>query len=153
TSRPKRETYREIAHPRSRSNEYQIRDIDAANEEYEQRPTPHQVQRRLDVADQGVLQRLDDGVEAGVDKQGLQSGKLLEVPGVNRVPLLLRPRHRRPGLQPADILKVVTVSLIVTPLFWRERQWTPEQHIRAQKIEVPWHDADHRDWLAVEAKF
>src|SRR5262249_9155286 len=69
------------------------------------------------------------------------------------VDLLLGPRDRRPRLQPADILEVVTVSLLVTPLFRRERQRTPEQHIRAEKIEVLRHDADHRDRLAVEAKF
>src|SRR5262249_17877035 len=94
-----------------------------------------------------------DRVEAGVDKQRLQRRKLLQVPRVNRVHLLLRTRDRHPGFQAADVLEIVAVSLVVTALFWCERQWTPEQHIRAQKREVLRHDADHRHWLAVKAKF
>src|SRR6476659_692099 len=49
---------------------------------------PPQVQRRFDVADERVLERLHDRVETGVDEQRLQRRKLLQVPGVNRVHLL-----------------------------------------------------------------
>ena len=86
-----REPRRELLQPHARSHEHEVRDVDAADQQHEERAAPHQIERRLDVAHQRVLQRIDDGVEAGVDQQLLQyCGNFSRLRGVERVDLLLR---------------------------------------------------------------
>ena len=47
-----REPRRELLQPRARSHQHEVGDVDAADQQHEQRAAPHQVQRRLDVAHQ-----------------------------------------------------------------------------------------------------
>ena len=74
-----RQARRQLLQPRARPHERQVRDVDAADEQHEQRAAPHQVQRRPYLADQGVLQRVDGRVKPGVDQQRLQLRKAIQV--------------------------------------------------------------------------
>ena len=140
----------ELLQPRARSHQHEVGDVDAADQQHEQRAAPHQVERRLDFAHQRVLQRIDGGVEAGVDQQRLELRELLEVARVDRVDLLLRPRHARAGLEPADVLPAVVVAHRVALLLRRERQRPPQHHVRVEEVEALRHHADDRERLAVD---
>jgi hypothetical protein len=141
----------ELFQPRPRSNEHEVRDVDAADEQHEERPAPHQVQRRPNVADHVVLQRADDRMESGVDDEFLEMGKALEVRRVEPVDLGLRLIEGRARFEPGDLLEVVAVPHLVRLLDRRERQRSPQHDVGPLIDEVLRHDADHGEGVAVEA--
>ena len=104
---------RQLLHARARADEHQVGDVDGADEQHEDDAAPEQVERAAQVAHQVVLQRHDDGVEAGVDQDLFELGKAIEVARVQRVDLLARLLDRRARLQPRDVRPVVAVARVV----------------------------------------
>ena len=104
---------RQLLHPRARAHEHQVGDVDGADQQHEHDAAPEQVQRAAQVAHEVVLQRHDDGVEAGVDQDLLELREAIEVARVQRVDLLARLLDGRARLQPRDVRPVVAVALVV----------------------------------------
>jgi hypothetical protein len=64
---------------------------------------PEQVERVAEIPDQIGVQRLDDGVEAGVDQNLFQRGEAIEVPRVEASICWWACLDRRAGLEPRDM--------------------------------------------------
>ena len=118
-------------------HQHEIRHVDDADQQDEQRTAPHQIEDRFHVADEKILQRRDDRVEARVGEELGVLRKALEVSGVDRVDLLLRLLHRRAGLEASDVSPVVAVALLVALLLRGKRRRQPEQHLGLREREVP----------------
>ena len=132
------------------AHEDEIRHVDDADEQDEERAAPHQIEDRLHVADEKVLHRRDDGVEPRVGEELGVLREALEVSGVDGVDLLLRLLHRRAGLEASDVAPVVAVALLVALLLGGKRGRQPQLNLWLREGEVPGHDADDRVGLAVD---
>ena len=93
----------ELLEAGARPHEREVRDVDAADEQDEERSPPQQVEGRPDVSHQVVLQAHDAGVEAGVLQDLPELREALHVRGVEGVHLRLGLLQRRPGSQAPDV--------------------------------------------------
>ena len=143
---------RQLLESRARAHEGEVRDVDAADEEHEQRAAPEEVQGRLHEAHEVVLQPDDLRAETRVDQELLVFGKALQVGGVQGVDLGLGLREGGARLEPSDVPVVVAVPLLVRALLGREGEGPPQHHLGVEGLEAARHDADDRVGLPVEAQ-
>ena len=100
-ARAEREPGDQLLEPGARAHEREVRHVDAADEQDEERSAPEQGEGGPDVPHQVVLQAHHARVEAGVLEDLAELREALEVRGVEGVHLRLGLLERRPRPQPA----------------------------------------------------
>ena len=106
-------TGRELAPAAGRSHEKQIRQVDGADQEHEERACPQEIQGRAHVTDDFLLKRDDGRPKTGVADKRFELRKTLVVAGIQRVDFPLRLFNRRTRLQPRDHHPGVAVARVV----------------------------------------
>src|SRR6185436_12981122 len=112
-----REPRADLAEAQTRTYESEVREIDDADEDHDERRSPHEQKWCPHIARQRVLQRLDAGVEPGVEEDRLELGRgPFQVARVECLQLIARLFNRCPVFQAAEAVPAVAVAGIVRAL-------------------------------------
>src|SRR5262249_47783214 len=99
----------------ARPYEYEVGDVQAADEQHEQHAAPQQEQDGPDILYDFGLQVDDGRVETSVVQELGELREAVFVPAIDRVDLFLRARDRHAGFTHANHVPVVAVPLAVGP--------------------------------------
>ena len=150
-SRAKRRANGELAPPRRRAHQQQVRDVGARNQEQQDDARLQNEERRADVADELIAQSDRISAEAARLRERLKLRQAFEVARHDRLELSVRLVDGRPGAQARDHRAELIAAALVGHLLRRERERNEQRDVARRNLEVRRQDADDAIRFAVDA--